>query len=100
MVVEQLRQKCLQEGKGEVGARGYSALTQAPSEWVLESGKPCGGERLLLMFDRWRKLLKVRAPASPGKRCMCCGGRARCVLKGPNGADCICWGLRYQGVGH
>ncbi|KAK9799737.1 hypothetical protein WJX73_006464 [Symbiochloris irregularis] len=59
VVVEQLRQKCLQEGRGEVGARGYSALTQAPTEWVLEPGKPCGGERLLLMFDRWRKLLKA-----------------------------------------
>lgn len=25
----------------------------------LQEGKPCGGERLLLMFDRWRKLLKA-----------------------------------------
>ena len=26
---------------------------------VLQKGVPCGGERLLLMFDRWRKLLKA-----------------------------------------
>ena len=64
MVVEQLRQLCLEEGKGEAGSRGYSALTQAPSEWTLDSGKPCSGERLLLMFDRWRKLAKAWAPCS------------------------------------
>ena len=58
--MEQLRQLCLEEGKGESGSRGYSALTQSPSEWQLESGKPCSGERLLLTFDRWRKLAKAR----------------------------------------
>lgn len=26
---------------------------------MLQAGVPCGGERLLLMFDRWRKLLKA-----------------------------------------
>jgi hypothetical protein len=26
---------------------------------VLQPGQPCGGERLLLMFDRWRKLGKA-----------------------------------------
>lgn len=26
---------------------------------ALQAGVPCGGERLLLMFDRWRKLLKA-----------------------------------------
>lgn len=26
---------------------------------MLEPGKPCSGEKLLLMFDRWRKLLKA-----------------------------------------
>ena len=25
----------------------------------MQAGVPCGGERLLLMFDRWRKLLKA-----------------------------------------
>ena len=24
-----------------------------------QEGKPCGGEKLLLMFDRWRKLAKA-----------------------------------------
>lgn len=28
----------------------------APQEWELEEGKPCSGERMLLMYDRWRKL--------------------------------------------
>ena len=66
VVVEQLRQLCLEEGKGEAGSRGYSALTQDPGEWTLEPGKPCSGERLLLMFDRWRKLAKVQPPAWRG----------------------------------
>ena len=63
VVVEQLRQLCLEEGKGDAGSRGYSALTQGPDEWALEAGKPCSGERLLLMFDRWRKLAKVSMTA-------------------------------------
>jgi inositol-hexakisphosphate/diphosphoinositol-pentakisphosphate 1-kinase len=25
----------------------------------MQPGQPCGGERLLLMFDRWRKLGKA-----------------------------------------
>ena len=25
----------------------------------VQEGQPCGGERLLLMFDRWRKLMKA-----------------------------------------
>ena len=55
VLVEQLRGKCLAErvDKGGEAPRGYSALTQSPREWALEPGKPCGGERLLLMFDRW-----------------------------------------------
>jgi inositol hexakisphosphate/diphosphoinositol-pentakisphosphate kinase len=55
VLVEQLRQKCLAErgGPGGNAPRGYSALTQSPLEWTLEPGKPCSGERLLLMFDRW-----------------------------------------------
>ncbi|KAK9823756.1 hypothetical protein WJX72_005206 [[Myrmecia] bisecta] len=61
VLVEQLRQKCLEErvDKNADAAKGYSALLQAPAEWAIEEGKPCGGERLLLMFDRWRKLLKA-----------------------------------------
>lgn len=26
---------------------------------LLQEGKPCSGEKLLLMFDRWRKLAKA-----------------------------------------
>ena len=46
---------------GRASGRGaaYSALTQACSEWAPTPGQPCGGERLLLLFDRWRKLLKA-----------------------------------------
>lgn len=39
-------------------AKPYSSLSHAPSEWELEPGKPCSGERLLLLLDRWRKLSK------------------------------------------
>ncbi|CAL8465105.1 g4640 [Coccomyxa elongata] len=61
VLVEKLRQMCLEERVGRNGPEGrsYSALTQSSREWGLEPGKPCGGERLLLMFDRWRKLLKA-----------------------------------------
>lgn len=61
VLVEQLRQQCLEEkmDKHAEAVKAYSALTQAPKEWTLEGGVPCGGERLLLMFDRWRKLLKA-----------------------------------------
>lgn len=31
----------------------YSSLTTAPDDWRLDDNKPCSGERLLLMFDRW-----------------------------------------------
>ena len=45
-------------GGAGIGAR-YSSLSHEPrTEWQLEPGKPCSGERMLLMFDRWRKLLK------------------------------------------
>ena len=30
-----------------------------PLETSIHLLQPCGGERLLLMFDRWRKLLKA-----------------------------------------
>jgi hypothetical protein len=36
----------------------YSSLSQAPEEMQLDPSRPCSGERPLLMFDRWRKLLK------------------------------------------
>ncbi|KAL0037051.1 hypothetical protein WJX77_010637 [Trebouxia sp. C0004] len=61
VLVEQLRQQCLEEkvDKHAEAVKAYSALTQSPKEWTQEGGVPCGGERLLLMFDRWRKLLKA-----------------------------------------
>lgn len=61
MLVEQLRHMCLEEKVGRDGpaGRGYSALTQSAKEWSLEPSKPCSGERLLLMFDRWCVLLSV-----------------------------------------
>ena len=53
--MEQLRHMCLEEKVGRDGpaGKGYNALTQSSKEWVLEPSKPCSGERLLLMFDRW-----------------------------------------------
>ncbi|KAI3438574.1 hypothetical protein D9Q98_001000 [Chlorella vulgaris] len=59
LLVDQLRQKCLEEPRSDDRPRGYSALTQDPKECVQEEGKPCSGEKLLLMFDRWRKLAKA-----------------------------------------
>lgn len=55
VLVEQLRHMCLEEKVGRDGAagKGYNALTQSAKEWTLEPAKPCSGERLLLMFDRW-----------------------------------------------
>jgi hypothetical protein len=37
-------------------------LVQAPEEWVLEPGKPCSGERMLLLYDRWCDFLAASAP--------------------------------------
>ena len=59
LVVDELRQKCVDEARSEERPKAYSALTQDSSEWTQEEGKPCGGEKLLLMFDRWRKLAKA-----------------------------------------
>ncbi|EFN57696.1 hypothetical protein CHLNCDRAFT_57228 [Chlorella variabilis] len=59
LLVDQLRQKCLEEPRNDDRPRGYSALTQDPRECAHEEGKPCSGEKLLLVFDRWRKLAKA-----------------------------------------
>jgi len=56
-LVDKLRDRCINYRSDE-RPRSYSALTQDPSEWCTQEGQPCGGERMLLMFDRWRKLLK------------------------------------------
>ncbi|WIA10709.1 hypothetical protein OEZ85_010886 [Tetradesmus obliquus] len=74
VLVDQLREKCLEErldlagpaaaaaaaaaGGGGSSSSAYSSLTTSPDDWRLDEHKPCSGERLLLMFDRWRKLLK------------------------------------------
>lgn len=44
---------------GSSAAGRYSSLSCNPAEWELEAGKPCSGEALLLMFDRWQKLAKT-----------------------------------------
>jgi hypothetical protein len=36
----------------------YSSLSCDPQDWALEVDRPCSGEKLLLMFDRWQKLAK------------------------------------------
>jgi inositol-hexakisphosphate/diphosphoinositol-pentakisphosphate 1-kinase len=60
VLVDQLRQKCLEEARGgEDKPKGYSALLQDPKEWRLDPNRPCSGEKLLLVFDRWRKLAKA-----------------------------------------
>mmetsp|Transcript_36118 Transcript_36118/g.91148 ORF Transcript_36118/g.91148 Transcript_36118/m.91148 type:complete len:1152 (-) Transcript_36118:379-3834(-) len=56
-LVDKLRDRCISDRKEDKPAT-YSALTQDTSEWSLQEGHPCNGERMLLMFDRWRKLLK------------------------------------------
>jgi hypothetical protein len=82
VLVDQLREKCLEErgdaapaapngsSSGQAPAAGPAAAAapapappassgqQAPEEWSVDPGRPCGGERPLLMFDRWRKLLR------------------------------------------
>lgn len=47
VLVERLRQKCLEENmeKGKDTVKPYSVLNQAPREWELDPHKPCGGER-------------------------------------------------------
>ena len=59
MLVDELREKCLEE-RQDLGASGssssaihYSSLTTAPDDWRLDGARPCSGERLLLMFDRY-----------------------------------------------
>ncbi|KAJ9527101.1 hypothetical protein QJQ45_025193, partial [Haematococcus lacustris] len=40
------------------GPQRYSSVSHGPAEWRLDPGRPCSGERMLLMYDRWQKLLK------------------------------------------
>jgi inositol hexakisphosphate/diphosphoinositol-pentakisphosphate kinase len=36
-----------------ISSSRYSSLASSPDDWRLDETKPCSGERLLLMFDRW-----------------------------------------------
>ncbi|KAL6771291.1 VIP1 [Auxenochlorella protothecoides x Auxenochlorella symbiontica] len=59
-LVEDLHQLCVEEQRPNADAgRSYSVLNQDPKDWVFEDDKPCSGERLLLLYDRWRKLAKA-----------------------------------------
>ena len=46
-------------GSSGAAAGRYSSLSCDPVDWELQQGKPCSGEALLLMFDRWQKLAKT-----------------------------------------
>mmetsp|Transcript_25598 Transcript_25598/g.75672 ORF Transcript_25598/g.75672 Transcript_25598/m.75672 type:complete len:1449 (-) Transcript_25598:644-4990(-) len=54
-LVAQVRELCL---TAAIDGMNYSSLSQDASEWELDGGRPCGGEQMLLMFDRWKKLSK------------------------------------------
>eukprot|EP00996_Jenningsia_fusiforme_P006434 NODE_77_length_3467_cov_41.352838_g69_i0.p1 GENE.NODE_77_length_3467_cov_41.352838_g69_i0~~NODE_77_length_3467_cov_41.352838_g69_i0.p1 ORF type:complete len:1052 (+),score=181.10 NODE_77_length_3467_cov_41.352838_g69_i0:103-3258(+) len=59
--VQELHQEQQQEMEtaGEE-RRPYSTLMMSPSDWVAPSGDCCcEGERVFLMYDRWRKLYKA-----------------------------------------
>ncbi|GMH42191.1 hypothetical protein BSKO_10110 [Bryopsis sp. KO-2023] len=58
VLVDELLEMCMAEGQLDLSSKAYSSLSQDPSEWEEEESKPCTGERLLLMYDRWRKLHK------------------------------------------
>ncbi|GFR40431.1 hypothetical protein Agub_g1005 [Astrephomene gubernaculifera] len=58
---DRLRQLVREEGdkwRAGGGPQKYSSLSMDPKERLHEDGQPCGGEKMLLMFDRWHKLLK------------------------------------------
>jgi hypothetical protein len=68
VLVDQLREKCLEErldlagpaaaaaaaaaGGSSSSSSAYSSLTTSPDDLRLDEHRPCSGERLLLMFDR------------------------------------------------
>jgi hypothetical protein len=78
VLVDQLREKCLEErldlagpaaaaaaaaagGSSSSSSSAYSSLTTSPDDWRLDEHKPCSGERLLLMFDRYGWQLSVQS---------------------------------------
>lgn len=62
LLTTQLRAMCISTAKAsgscwDVKDACYSSLSQDPKkEWVLKADKACGGEQLLLMYDRWAGL--------------------------------------------
>ena len=59
-VVDQLRQKCLAGTEQQrQQSEGYSALTMNHDQLDRQPDEPCGGEKILLVYDRWRKLAKA-----------------------------------------
>lgn len=61
-VVDQLRQKCLvdteqqQQREKLEKEEGYSALAMDHEQLDRQPDRPCGDEKILLVYDRWRKL--------------------------------------------
>lgn len=49
-----------------ISSSRYSSLASSPDDWRLDETKPCSGERLLLMFDRWVGGCRVAAVESCG----------------------------------
>eukprot|EP00798_Chlamydomonas_sp_ICE-L_P008125 gene8126-1372_t len=59
VLIARVRELCLLERDASGPPTGrFSSLSQDPSEWKQIADQPCSGERMLLMFDRWNKLLK------------------------------------------
>lgn len=56
---QELHELCKASSFAAGGVKAYSALTMDTKEWEIQEGNPCSGERLLLVFDRWRKLHKA-----------------------------------------
>lgn len=57
LLTQQLRTMCIStakaDGSWDVKDASYSSLSQDPKkEWSLKADRPCGGEQLLLMYDR------------------------------------------------
>ena len=57
-LVTHLRALCVRSGPHCANNVRYSSLSMEPSECKIDPDNPCGGEKMLLMFDRWNKLLK------------------------------------------
>eukprot|EP01004_Peranema_trichophorum_P003664 NODE_263_length_3101_cov_40.223304_g227_i0.p1 GENE.NODE_263_length_3101_cov_40.223304_g227_i0~~NODE_263_length_3101_cov_40.223304_g227_i0.p1 ORF type:complete len:959 (-),score=209.09 NODE_263_length_3101_cov_40.223304_g227_i0:224-2947(-) len=54
----EVNSKSEDENNSPLNKRSYSALLNHPNEWDLDPKRPCQGEKVLLLYDRWRKLYK------------------------------------------